>query len=118
MKAEKIVGLLNIFFGIVELIIQIELLLTYSRLFLMYKKVEAELPFMTMISPIISVLVICLMLFVISVGLKLVKAKVEDTKLFKKGVTWLIVTIAIVFLLTGFSVLSVITPIYNLTKAL
>ena len=114
----RILGTVNIISAAIVLLIQIGLLRSVIKLYSLYQSLNAQLPLTSKISPFLSVAIIGIMLYVLYIGFKLVTVKDGDTRLFKKGVVLLVITIAMVFLLTAFSVLSIIVPIYTMTEYL
>ena len=112
----RVVGSLNILFSTIELFLQLSTFLTRSKLDDLYTTMHAELPLITRVVPFISGLIIALMMYFIFIGIKLVTDKTENQKLFKKGIIGLCVTAAVFVFLTGFTMLSVVFPIYNLTN--
>ena|SRR3989338_6969615 len=114
----KILGVVNIISAAIVLLIQIGSLRSVIKLYSLYQSLNTQLPITTTLSPFLSVAIIGIMLYVLYIGFKLVTVKDGDTRLFKKGVVLLVITIAMVFLLTAFSVLSIIVPIYTMTEYL
>ena len=115
----KLIGAMVVIFGLAELLFQAILLkgLLYE-LPKIYQDINVELPTAAKIFPYVSGLVITLMLGVIYIGLRLLFIKNSGKKLYKLGLLSLALTLLLIFVLTGFSVLTVVMPIYQVTAAL
>jgi hypothetical protein len=114
----KLIGVANIFFASMEAIIMINLLMIRAKLESMYESLAVDLPMVTKLFPILGIIVITTMVSEFILGIKLFRVKGENNRLFAFGILSLVCTILLLFVLIGFSVMSIVMPIYTLTDSL
>jgi hypothetical protein len=114
----KLLGIANIFVACMEILIMVNLLMVREKLESMYNSLKVDLPLVTRFFPFLAIFMIIAMVFVFVIGVKLFRNKTTNDKLFTFGAVVLVCTVILLFVLIGFSVMSIVMPIYTLTESL
>jgi len=120
LSMRKVVGLINLFFGIVEVIIGIPyILFTIPKLLVMYESVNVELPYNPKIAYAHPTVLVSLGIINIFVGLGNfnILFKNRANLIYKVGMFLVIFSFIMTGLIVSNMVSSLINPIYILTEA-
>jgi hypothetical protein len=115
----KVVGWLDIVFGMIGALQQsIMLFVVYPKMNNLYQDFSGELPVQTKMFPYLTGLGIILFAGIAFLGMKLAFSKTSHEKLFKWGVGVLVGMLALGGIGIGFSIFSVIMPLYSITSGI
>lgn len=112
----KIIGWLDLVIGSLGLLHQVVMLtIVYPKLNLLYQDFGVQLPAMTKIYPYITLMLVLILAAIVFIGVKLVFGKSPTKTQYIAGIIALIAMILGMGMMSYLAILSVVSPIYNLT---